>query len=417
MSRIILCALLLCGVCVAIPGCRRGSAKKQTPIDAAINDLLKGPREPNIVFDARPNERKVRLWKDDIYELDKKFQGQKDQLARKLKEVIADQEKLEQDSDSNKIVEAGKKAADDKESELEHKAFKARVVEFYKLKKDSPKDFSFDSVYKYFLRGDYYFSKKYVDKVSWEIVEEHKFLVNYLDKSAFGVTPAVDTRAPINVVNPDTRHQYIAGFRGGGPDTFTWDGKEGPPLKDSELTTYLRLQELRILRLYFVKYASPLLVRQQPNDTVVQSMVYGNPWEVLRSVDQNTPMLAKNPPEERDQKKFEAYLKDNAPPFVLEYLKDRFFSLNFKVDLRNDRVNLQNIVACRTIPFETEDPTTKAKSVWNHVVFSDGSTGAVPAAVVQAFRQELPQKTEPTPGSGGGGGFGGGMGLGMPGMK
>ncbi|MBI3821673.1 MAG: hypothetical protein HY289_03225 [Planctomycetes bacterium] len=458
--------LVLFSTCLVFAGCSRGAREPRKPIFTEIEtDILKGKREEAVLFSVRPLDRKYRIYIDvaeqqcnpfrtSIYTVDEKIDGKEpDKSAAKvlLKAAVLNQVAMETAKDNSKAVMAARASADAEEEVIEFKAVAKRAMEYYQSKNDPAKHYTELEFYKFVRRGDWFWERKFWDKVQGEITSEKVLLIEPIGRSSITFATAVDFTQPYQVL------AYRKDAKGGG-GTVVWNRSwkvdeakwiQEPIESISGLTNQLRKQELRIIRKHFLQFAAPLLLRGPADeeetktmkkfiarsyDDLLQQMCplpedkgdrYWNPRDVLLNVDRVLLGLGKDPPEPRDRAKFDKLLKEKCPPSVVDSLEDRVIAINFKVDLRmllkdiypqqppnqRNRVGEKpEIIACFTEPDFDVNPDTQAKTFKGYYsILADGSVDPyVQKSDVDRFLPKEPpiKRDKVNPMAAGGGGPG-----------
>ena len=450
------CMLIVLAACFGAAGCRRGAGEPRTPMKIDLEgDILKGPRENVLMFAARPLSRKFRLFVTfngkGIYDLENEYKD-----PGKLKTVITGmlkaQDELEKDKEGAKIVMALTAAADAAEERYEFEEFGKKAYEYLDLKKATPKEFIVLEFYKYIRRKDYLVERKFVDKALTEIVGEPVYLTKFMDQGRMSFVTAVDMNKAADYIIA-----YVGGG-GGGPGgmgggaapmaappglggggatgSLTMMGnKSVVSMSAGEIKQQIRTQELKLLHLHFMTFATPLLLRPPLEDVefqkrwrknglgsyanIVGMMQYPGanmpPRAILQHIDDNFPEMAKQPPEARDMEKFMKLFKENAPPSVVKNLEDQVIFVNPAVDFRltlAEQVPPQlifdkryapylqgggpGIVACRPDPDWARDEVAKVDRLLGHwCILADGRMAYMPTAIVAGFLPPPKKKAAP----------------------
>ncbi len=359
--------LLFFSLCLIVAGCRRGgNGTPRPPVLVNIErDIIPAKNEGERMFAARPKDRKCKVWIDNVYAVDAELQKDSNKANHKKRwaDISRMQEEMEKDKDAAKKVQDFQAAAAADEAEAEFKEFAANTLKYLTLKQASPKDFNQEEFYKWLRRENLVFKRKLLDKVDMEIFHEEVRLFRFLESGAITFVADVD-------MDPRTKDYVIAyrgaggggggmmGGGGGAAGMLTWIHSKEIGVQNLQtmsgpaLISYLKSQNLRLLRMHYLTHARANFMRPPADpgeialwnlrpfplpsyDSLMFGMPYGSPSQVHRMVEERVPSVMKNPSDPFDLDKFKKYLKEKAPPTVLQNLDTGVTAVNLTASLRN----------------------------------------------------------------------------------
>jgi hypothetical protein len=320
---VMLAALLL------VSGCRRRSSVPQPPVKAITEkDLVGGSGDAAMVFAVMPANRKYELYAN-MDDLEKKLALEKDPKAI-LTGLVDKQKKMEDDLKLTADLATLRKDKEKADRRRELEEFGRACAEF--VKNNPATSFTENKISAYVRAKNLVCVRKFVDKVDWIIISETTPVRKLMEDKRVIFVSEVDPTMPDQVVayqkaGPSQGDQWVMLVNGTLVD-----------MKLGQLEMQLAKQALRMLWLNYDGY------------------------------------LKKNPAaEQRDLNKFKDYLKNSAPPHLLQSVETK------AILVANPRIpqNPESWIACRN---KQNDPPERG---YNAVKLS-GVLGVIPEETKKA---------------------------------
>ena len=273
------CLTLAFAALVFCEGCRRNNEKKPPILVGGEKDFIFGKKADAFIKELKPPPKE---------------QPEPNEQQEKLKEEKEKQERL---MDTAKLGQA-------------YVAFCAKTP---------AKDQSLDRFKSYVRRAG-------LDKIKDEM-EADTYVVAFLSMPTFPGHIVVHHKIADGTMLP----VYQIGPLGNDP-------KVAVLIKEAVVTEQVKRQEMPAMLRYVWDYSLPHYVNTPPDPAAANRMKTLlnplNPAASLAEVQRQMPQYMKNPPGARDEKKFQKYLKENAPPAFLLANEERKLMVNLAADLR-----------------------------------------------------------------------------------
>jgi hypothetical protein len=363
------CILLILAACVCGEGCRRGRSTPRDPVTTKVEtDLMMSKAEKSLVFALRPNDRKIKIYMENLKNVEAELKAMNDPEKAKdrLAKLVASQEEL-QKSDAGKEQASKLEEAMDKQGAMnEFNEFALASIDFYQ--KTKPNGYTVDNFYSFVRRAKLIVPRRYVDKVAREIAIDEYPMYKFLD----------DKKANIAIFVDKNNGNHLAAYDDDGQFVMKNDKMQQPiKMPKERVKLELDMQELQVLRLNYLAYIYP---HYALNADAGLPGFQGNPAGHLLAQRANQ---LRNPPERFDLDNFKKYLKDNAPPALMQDIEDAVIIVSATANPRNGA----DPIASRS-EFEI-DTVDKQKIPRGHrTIYMSGVVG-------YAFPQFLPYQFPP----------------------
>ena len=380
------CMLLIFTACLIVAGCQRsGSGTQREPVPVKQEkDILPVPRENTLLFEARPLDRRYRLYVESMRKVEKELEGQSEIAKKNRWQGLAEGQLNLEAAKDPKPAATLKEARVQEDIAFEFDLFAAACLDF--VKKKSPKDYSREEFTKYARRKEIIIAQKFLDKVDWVVATNEIPLTQYLEATKMIFVPQSD----LNLSGG-----CIIAYHGSGDKDGNWvmmhDG-EKMLMKMEAIKELVRAQELRVLRHHYLAFAAPhfLILPAAPQEEMWVKSFQVSPAGTIDSklklgLQQNTKYV-KNPPDERVWLKFKKYMRETAPPPIYKDIVDSNFAVNLNALPGNrDMLGRDDPIACYAKESRSRPKDAVADLAGHWTVDMGGNVDLRPAAMVEFF--------------------------------